>query len=346
MNIKKCYPLIGLLLLLFILPINIALADNVLNKFDIKKAPSEYQINKDVSYFDLLLKPEQEEHLTVILENNSNEKIKLNLSINKAITNQNGVVEYSGANKDNSKTAPYNIEELITLSDKEVSLAPSEKKEVTLTVKMPKNEFSGTLAGALYVIEIPQSEATNTIRNILSREIAILLSNSTKEITPNIIFNDVKAIHNNERNAIEINMENVTATYIKNVTLTYDIKHKEQIFMNGEQNSIKIAPNSLVSFVIPMNDKEFLAGDYSAQIKVESDNNVWNETLQFSVKKEEANKLNNSNVASEEEKSLPWSTIILSLALITFIGLFFYLIWKNKQLKQKIKKKKKKRKIL
>lgn len=34
-----------------------------------------------------------------------------------------------------------------------------------------------------------------------------------------------------------------------------------------------------------MNDKEFLAGDYSAQIKVESDNNVWNETLQFSAKK-------------------------------------------------------------
>jgi hypothetical protein len=205
---------------------------------------------------------------------------------------------------------------------------------------MPKNEFSGTLAGALYVIEIPQSEATNTIRNILSREIAILLSNSTKEITPNIIFNDAKAIHNNERNAIEINMENVTATYIKNVTLAYDIKHKEQIFMNGEQNSIKIASNSLISFVIPMNDKEFLAGDYSAQIKVESDNNVWNETPQFSVKKEEANKLNNSNVASEEEKSLPWSTIILSLVLITFISLVLYLIWKNKQLKQKIKKKK------
>ncbi|MFI3620986.1 WxL protein host-binding domain-containing protein [Vagococcus fluvialis] len=233
------------------------------------------------------------------------------------------------------------MEELITLSDKEVSLAPSEKKEVTLTVKMPKNEFSGTLASALYVIEIPQSEATNTIRNILSREIAILLSNSTKEITPNIIFNDAKAIHNNERNPIEINMENVTATYIKNVTLAYDIKHKEQIFMNGEQNSIKIATNSLISFVIPMNDKEFLAGDYSAQIKVESDNNVWNETLQFSVKKEEANKLNNLNVASEEEKSLPWSTIILSLVLITFIGLVFYLIWKSKQLKQKIKKKKK-----
>ncbi|MGF2141418.1 WxL protein host-binding domain-containing protein [Vagococcus fluvialis] len=186
---------------------------------------------------------------------------------------------------------------------------------------MPKNEFSGTLAGALYVIEIPQSEATNTIRNILSREIDILLSNSTKEITPNIIFNDAKAIHNNERNPIEIN--------------------KEQIFMNGEQNSIKIATNSLISFVIPMNDKEFLAGDYSAQIKVESDNNVWNETLQFSVKKEEANKLNNLNVASEEETSLPWSTIILSLVLITFISLVFYLIWKNKQLKQKIKKKKK-----
>nr|WP_264477933.1 DUF3324 domain-containing protein [Vagococcus fluvialis] len=235
------------------------------------------------------------------------------------------------------------MEELIILSDKEVSLAPSEKKEVTLTVKMPKNEFSGTLAGALYVIETPQSEATNTIRNILSREIAILLSNSTKEITPNIIFNDAKAIHNNERNAIEINMENVTATYIKNVTLAYDIKHKEQIFMNGEQNSIKIAPNSLISFVIPMNDKEFLAGDYSAQIKVESDNNVWNETLQFSVKKEEANKLNNLNVASEEETSLPWSTIILSLVLITFISLVFYLIWKNKQLKQKIKKKKRKK---
>ncbi len=58
-----------------------------------------------------------------------------------------GVVEYSGVNEEATSSAPYAIEELVTLSDETLSLAPNEQKEITLTVRMPSESFDGILAG-------------------------------------------------------------------------------------------------------------------------------------------------------------------------------------------------------
>lgn len=319
-------------------------ADDVLNKYTVTAVPSEKQYNKEVSYFDLLMKPNETETLIVNIENNSEERIILKASVNRAITNQNGVVEYSGENSELSESAIHNIENIVSLKDDTLELGPGENKKLELTVQMPEQNFTGVVAGALYVIEEPETEAEGTIRNILSREIAILLRNDDKKVEPEVLIHSAKASHVNERNAIEITIENISPTYIQDVILTYEIEYEGQSFLKDEKKNLKIAPSSMFPFIIPLETKEFESGDYTVNVKITSEKNSWQEKLEFDVEKEEAKKLNDSDVSQDSTSSLPWSTILLILLLVFFIVLVFYLIWKNKKLNRKIQSNKHKKK--
>lgn len=55
------------------------------------------QIDKNKTYFDLLMTPGEEQELEVVLTNSSDEAITMESSVNSAITNDNGVVDYSQA---------------------------------------------------------------------------------------------------------------------------------------------------------------------------------------------------------------------------------------------------------
>lgn len=319
-------------------------ADDVLNKFTMTAVPSQKQYDKETSYFDLLIKPNEMEILKVDIENNSEENITLKASVNRAITNQNGVVEYSGENEESSESSIYNIEDIVSLKNDSLELAPGESKSLELTVQMPKQTFTGVIAGALYVIEEPETEAEGTIRNILSREIAILLRNDDKKIEPEVLIHSAKASHVNERNAIEIMIENISPTYIQDVTLTYEIKHEGELFLKDEKKNLKMAPSSMFPFVVPLEEKKFESGDYVVNVTVESEKNSWQEVLKFDVEKEEAKNLNDTDVSHDSTPSIPWSTVFLVLLLVFFIILVFYLIWKNNKLNRKIQSSKQKKK--
>ena len=104
-------------------------AADSLDTFDVQIKLPESQRDKELMYYDLLLEPKAEEKLAVMVSNKSEQPINLQLSFNRAVTNMTGVVEYSGANEEATPSAPYAIEELVTLSDETLSLAPNEQKK-------------------------------------------------------------------------------------------------------------------------------------------------------------------------------------------------------------------------
>lgn len=341
-NLLRRIIITSVLLLFLTLFANISHAEDVLNKFNANTEKSEYQLNESAAYFDLLLKPGQKTKLKVLVENNSDETINIKASVNQAVTNQNGVVEYSGRQKNKSKTAPYNIEDIVKLSDADFKLKKGEKKELILDVSMPDKEFSGVLAGALYLIEVPEGESETMIRNILSREIAVLLQNDDAPVEPELVFNKAEALPNNGRNAIEILMENVSSTYIKDATITYDISRDGKEFLKDKKEQVKIAPNSDFPFIISLAGTAIEAGNYVAEVTVKTSDNEWKEELAFKVDKEKSKELNDNDLTGIKKPEFPWSTALLLLVLVAFIGLAFYLISNNKKLKNEMKKSKRK----
>ena len=86
--------------------------------YSVKANIPENQIDKDKSYFDLKMKPNEEQAITLTVSNSSEEKIELNIVPNNAKTNQNGVIDYSEENlkKDNSQV--YSLTDIISGSKK------------------------------------------------------------------------------------------------------------------------------------------------------------------------------------------------------------------------------------
>ena len=98
-----------------------------------------------------MMKPDQEQILKVRAANSTDENLVIDVSVKSATTNSNGVIEYGESLTALDKSAPADLSEIIQLKDggESVELPAKSEKLVELRVKMPKEEFSGQLAGGI-----------------------------------------------------------------------------------------------------------------------------------------------------------------------------------------------------
>lgn len=310
-----------------------------LDIFDATIYPPQSQTNKKLLYYDLLLKPQQNEKLKVALTNKTDKELELVLSFNRAKTNSVGVVDYSNSFKDTSKTAQINIEEIVGLSNESVLLAPKETIDIYLNVTMPRESFEGVLAGGLYIEQVSKGKIEGNIRNIFSREIAILIRNTEKKVEPNLIIERAFASQTNYRNTVTVDIENNQPEYLKNISVNYVIllNEKEKI-IEGSKKQLNMAPNTRMSFIIPFAKKEFDSGLYSVKVNVNAEKKKWQETLFFEMEEKTAEKYNKKDVSIEKETiTIPFIESILFIGLLILIAV---LIQKNNGLNKKLKKKK------
>lgn len=310
-----------------------------LDTFDAIIHPPENQKDKSLLYYDLQLAPNQQEKLMVTLVNKSKEAIDIRASFNRAITNSVGVIEYSGLNKDTSASVPNNIEELVTLGTASVTLEPNQTKDIYLTVQMPQNAFKGVLAGGLYLEQVPTGKVEGNIRNIFSREIAVLLRNETTPVQPELNIQKAYATQKNYRNMIELQIENAQPTYVKNVAVTYNVLlDDDKTVLEGKKERMSIAPNTVFPFQIPLSGAEFASGKYTVQAKVTSDDQEWTGTPSFTVNQETAQQYNDNDVTIDKSAfAFPsWSTLAVLVTLLLLAIVVIFLILRNRKLKKNL----------
>ncbi|MBU5583610.1 DUF916 domain-containing protein, partial [Enterococcus sp. S181_ASV_20] len=110
--------------------------------FAVTPKASENQIDKQKTYFDLLLAPNQEDTLTVDLRNDTDKEVVIEAQINSATTNGNGVVEYSKNEIKPDETLKYNIKEYVEAPE-EITLKPQSAAEYKVKIHMPNEKFAG-----------------------------------------------------------------------------------------------------------------------------------------------------------------------------------------------------------
>lgn len=305
-----------------------------LDTFDAVIHPSEHQIDKNQLYYDLQYQPDEAERLTVTLTNRTDQSIKLKASLNRAITNSLGVIEYSGMNMDESHFGP-NITDYVKLSDKEINLAANQSKDVYLDVKMPSKEFEGVLAGGLYIEQISNTKVDGNIKNVFSREIAVLLQNTTDEISPELKIINAQAIQANSRNAINVTVDNEKATYVKDVTINYQVEKDGKTIVKDKKEQLSLAPSSSMPFLIQMNNTEFSPGTYTVKMTLNSGGQKWTGTPTFTVNQEKAKEYNEKDVSIEDKSTNPWIWIGLAV-IIVLLTIVIVMYNRNRNLKKKI----------
>lgn len=314
------------------------------------------QIDKELGYYHLKMNPGEQQNLDIALSNPSSEKVTVDVKINGAKTNQNGVIEYGESSIKNDSSLKFNFTDVVK-APQSVELAPGETKNLELKVNMPETEYDGIIAGGIQLMRAGQAEddpnngGGSKIINQYAYVVALVLQETDTIIIPDLSLNSIKAGQSNYRNTIFINYSNIKAAYLNDMTTEVQItkKGKSTVLYERKQTAMRMAPNSFIDFPISMNGERMEKGDYVADILVTSGNQKWAWKEEFKITDEDANKFNERDVGLVQEKGINWNIIILLVTglLFTIFIVFLLLryIRKDKEAKKIGTRKTKKNKV-
>lgn len=325
--------------------------------YSVKANIPENQINKTLTYFDLKMEPGQEQEISLTVSNSSDKEASISISPNIAMTNQNGVIDYSQFKPKLDSTLEIPLNSIIS-GKQDVTLAPNETKQIPFTIKMPEKAFEGIILGGFYISKetinnSSKEEKDVQIKNNYSYVIGIQLRESLNEVTPELKLNKIKPALLNYRTAVTANLQNTEATLIKGLNVHAKIwkKGSSKILHEIKKTDLSMAPNSNFDFPISWDNQILEAGSYTLKLEASSGEHKWNFEEDFMISAKESRSLNKEAVELEK-KDPDWFMIIVIVALITLIGIILisFFIYKYKKKKEaerqaRLKKQRKRKKM-
>lgn len=317
--------------------------------------PTE-QADKTLSYFNLVLQPNQESVIEVKVSNHSEDEITVLAETNTAFTNNNGITQYSASERKPDSTLIHSFSEIGRLEENEIKLAGNESRNIKISLKMPDEKFDGHILGGIYFSLKNDSteEQKKQIANTYSYTIGVLLSNTGEEIASNLVLSEVRAEQKNFRNVILANIQNTEAAMIRELKLDgkiYPEKGSEVLYQAQTEN-LRMAPNSNFDYSIPLGNKRFQSGSYRLEMTAVADGKEYKWVEKFKITSDEAKRFNETAVELEKPNNLIYYIIIggtiLAILIVIVVIQGRRLSKKNQpesnKLKNSSKKKKRKKK--
>lgn len=312
--------------------------------FAVQAIIPENQIDKSQTYFDLQMQPGQSQDLMVEMRNDTSEAVTVNVLPNTAITNQNGIVEYSDTTTARDNSLKVGFKDIAT-TDKEVTIAAKSKKQIAVHVQMPKASYDGVILGGIYFTEKnTQSEEKESkgsqIINRYAYVIGVKLTETDKVINPELRLNDVKATQVNYRNVITANIQNYTPSIIKDLKIDGKVYSKggSKVLYSESRENLRMAPNSNFDYAISLNNKPFKPGKYTFKGVAKSGDKEWKFEKDFEIKGEESRKYNKEAVSLE--KDYTWIYILVGIVVVSILLIIILILLKklknNKETQEKV----------
>lgn len=341
-KMKKLLSMITVCLLGIYLFPTIGQAEDKAMAYSVKANIPENQINKTLTYFDLKMEPNQKQEITLTVTNSSDQEETIIISPNVAITNQNGVIDYSqsGGKLDSSLKNPLTS---IISNTQEVKLAPKESKEVPFILQMPEKPFDGTVLGGFYIAkkenekDLKEADKNVQIRNQFSYVIGLQIRENINEIEPDMVLNKVQPALLNYRTAITANLQNTKATMMKDLEVVAKVtkKGETKILHEATKKSMSMAPNSNFDFPINWDNEVLKPGTYMLNLVAKSGDKEWKFDKEFTISDKESKKLNKDAVELVKEEPNWWLIIgLVAAGMIVLFALLAFFINKNARKKE------------
>lgn len=308
----------------------------------------ENQVSSDVGYYDLMVSPGQSQTLQVAISNPSTEAITVDVAINGAKTNSNGVIEYGDNTIENDASLAFDFSSIVT-GPASLDIPAGETRNLDLQVQMPETGFDGQLAGGIQLklasdtTTSTESSGGSTVVNEYAYIIGVLLQESDTVLTPDLTLNQVYAGQTNYRNAIFVNFSNTVAAFLNEMTVEVQVHTptSDAVLYETKQTNMRMAPNTFITFPVSMNGERMTAGTYVADILVTSGDQRWEWSQEFEITEEDAAKYNERDVGLVQEAGLDWTLIALVVAgiLLVMVTSFIGIRWFRKKRQARPKKK-------
>lgn len=338
---KKIWQIVLFLVGVFTGLMIVARADS-LNYTVIAQLP-ENQITHKVSYFDLLVKKGQRQKLTIVIKNNDQKAHKYIVSANRAITNDNGVIDYSYANAKADTSLKFNLNKAIS-GKQAIKIPAKTSKKVSFQLSIPKNGFPGIALGGISVVQVldkTQQESGMSIRNQYAYVIGLKLQEKNRAtVKPDLKLVNVKAKQIDYQNYVTARLQNPRPEIIHGLKIRSYItaaNSNKKVYITNKKD-MAMAPNSSFNFAIGNGERALVPGKYVLHLTATSSNGKykWRFIRNFTISKQTAQALNDTAINHVNGNGYFWWLIIgLGMVIIVLLLLIIWLLKKNKtQVKQ------------
>lgn len=313
-----------LLLFVFLTPNLSAKGEDV--PFSVRAILPDNQIDKNVSYFDIEMAQGDEQVLPVILYNSSNHPVRVVVDRHFAATNSNGVITYDGSIKKSDKSMIYPFEKISHITQKEVTVPPSQSTIVHISVKAPHQNFDGIILGGIYIKQKPTDNNTNQgvqIQNQYAYAIAVQIreKDNNMKVKPELKLNNVKATTIDKHTGAQTDFVNPTATIIKNLKFKGAIykQDSDDILYERKVDDFDVAPNSLFHFPIMFENQKIKPGKYTFKGSAQNKDHQWTFEKNFTVTNKEAQQANDDAVELNQGISVWWFIVPIAMLIAIFL---------------------------
>ncbi|MGM0340665.1 DUF916 and DUF3324 domain-containing protein [Candidatus Enterococcus murrayae] len=328
------------LFLLFLFP-TISHADDTSTEskmgFSIESVIPENQLDKTKSYYYLSMQPGQKQTIQVKVKSLQKDPVTVTVAVHDAVSSSVGAIDYAKENPKLDKSLKNPITSLVKPQDgvKEVTVKDKEEKLVSFDITMPEKAFEGVKLGSLRFVKrdkVAEKQKTGLVPKY-ARVVALMLTEDDETFNhgADIKLKDVGLQLSNGRKVIAARIQNNQPKVLQEMKIQGDIRKKgEQKNLDKHKiDNFSVAPNSNFDFEIPLGLEKFNPGTYIFTGKAEGDGRIWKWEEEFTIGKEQADKVNDETVYKVVVPSwVPWVAGLLILALV---GLIVSLVYRQRQ---------------
>lgn len=313
-----------------------AYAEDNQTTYFVKPVTAENQSKDITDYFDIQLMANKQQKIYLEIHNNTDEKMTFSTTMENAITNDHGVIEYQHQIEEYDESLKYKLTDLVKV-EKTIDVEGNSARKAEMTITMPDEEFDGIILGGIRVSEeIKENQKQSGISNIFSYVIPIKLRQNDIAIPNKLNFNGITIGQQNTKNAIKAKLQNPQPSILRDLTLEAKIyKKKDDSIYLETQEVMKLAPNSSFNYSISLGDKKIKAGEYRLELTASAEdfNETWKED--FEITGSVAKELNSEIVF---KKKINKETYLLVIAFVLSILTIGYLLYRQKKLKKEYTK--------
>ncbi|MEB7428079.1 DUF916 and DUF3324 domain-containing protein [Enterococcus faecalis] len=292
------------------------------------------------SYYDLTVKPNEEKELSVRIFNSSESPLKVNVELNNATTNNNGITSYQ-ASEERDSSLKAGFSDIASVKESTITIKEKSYVDVPVQLKMPKESFKGSILGGIRISaaesdEEESKEQETAVKSKISYVVGVLLKESDEAIRPDIQLNDIITEQRNYRNYISANLQNKAPTMVKKLEVEAKVykKGSNTVVYEASNSEMRMAPNSNFNFGINLENQPFKSGEYTMVLSGKADEEAFNFKKNFEITSKESNSFNKNAVYVEEDNT---AKIILYILLgvlaviVAVLGCYVYRLHKKRR---------------
>ncbi|WP_218775510.1 DUF916 and DUF3324 domain-containing protein [Oceanobacillus senegalensis] len=305
--------------------------------YSVRAIIPENQLDKNQTYFDLRMKPGQEQEIHVEVYNRSKEEAQFMIHITNAKTNRNGIIDYTNTTQTEwDETLIYPMTEIASIDEQRFRIPAGESNVIPITLQMPEEAFDGMILGGIYLEKVTNEETAEKqavqIKNKYSYVIGLKLTETDVEVEPELHVKKVEPGLVNYRTAIIATIQNSKPVIVDNLMLEATVLDASGKEVNQTKvEDYRMAPNSTMDFTIDWNYQDFDPGTYTLKLHAKTGEHSWNWEEAFEIEKDEIQDINKKAIKETEidqDDSNVTTYIIIGLIGVIFIliGVIVYLV--------------------